>query len=400
MINTLKPTDLNRQRGAASLLTALVILIGITLITLATSKAVLVETQITADNYRSTQAVAAANYALDYGFNYFDNGGFDQDGTPGIDTVNVPDLTSADDSQTTTATLAFDNAADTRCTPPGYTTNMSNGMITAQGFSDDEIATRTITQCVGPMNILANDGPEQPLVSQASVGLTGNARIINRYTDTTIWAGGRTIIGSSATMETYINNPADPAVTDDDRLNTSDSFHTQLVSNRNLGNGLDIIDDDPSLGNLKGLDFFRNFFLAESRQQLKELAGDQAYTDIDDAIGKSGLIWIDGDQDLAGGTIGSPDSPAILIVNGDLKLTGGTIYGIVYVVGTYDVAGNPIIIGSSIVEGTDLATGDPATPPIVSGHGTLTLVFWPAFESTNGFPPGLSAVISGSWRDW
>jgi hypothetical protein len=133
---------------------------------------------------------------------------------------------------------------------------------------------------------------------------------------------------------------------------------------------------------------------------LKELAGDQAYTDIDDAIGKSGLIWVDGDQDLTGGTIGGPDSPAILIINGNFTLNGATIYGIVYVVGTYTVAGNPIVIGSSIVEGTDIATGDPATPPIVKGSGTLTLVFWPAFESTNGFPPGLSAVISGSWRDW
>lgn len=399
-MNKLKQPDLNRQRGAASLLTALVILIGITLITLATSKAVLVETQITADNYRSTQAVAAANYALDYGFNYFDNGGFDQNDDGDIDVLAVPDLSSTDGNQTTTATLAFNNAAGTRCIPPGYTPNMSNGMVTAQGFSDDDIATRTITQCVGPMNILANDGPKQPLVSQASVGLTGNARIINRYTDTTVWAGGKALIGSSSTMETYINDPADPAVTDAERLDDDDGNHTQLVSNRNLGNGLDIIDDDPSLGNLKGLDFFRNFFLAESRQQLKELAGDQVYTDIDDAIGKSGLIWVDGNQNLGGGTIGGPNSPAILIINGNLKLTGGTIYGIVYVVGTYDVAGNPIIIGSSIVEGTNLATGDPATPPIVFGSGTLTLVFWPAFESTNGFPPGLSAVISGSWRDW
>jgi hypothetical protein len=398
-MNTLKQPDLNRQRGAASLLTALVILIGITLITLATSKAVLVETQITADNYRATQAVAAANYALDYGFNYFDNGGFDQDGTPGIDTLNVPDLTSADGNQTTTATLTFDDD-DPLCVPAGATPNMNNGMIKAHGFSDDEIATRTITQCVGPLNILANDGPKQPLVSQASVGLTGNARIINRYTDTTVWAGGKAIIGSSSTMETYINDPADPAVTDAERLDDDGGNHTQLVSNRNLGNGLDIIDDDPSLGNLTGLEFFRNFFLAESRQQLKELAGDQAYTDIDDAIGKSGLIWVDGDQDLTGGTIGGPDSPTILIINGNFTLNGATIYGIVYVVGTYTVAGNPIVIGSSIVEGTDIATGDPATPPIVKGSGTLTLVFWPAFESTNGFPPGLSAVISGSWRDW
>jgi hypothetical protein len=403
MMNTLKQPGLNRQRGAASLLTALVILIGITLITLATSKAVLVETQITADNYRSTQAVAAANYALDYGYNYFDNGGLDQDGAPGVDFNfdDVPPLTSADGNQTTTAKLTFDYDHP-RCTPPGYTPNMSNGMIKADGFSDDEVATRAITECVGPLDILAGDGPKQPLVAQASVGLTGNAHIINRYTNTTVWSGGKTKIGSSSSMETYIKDPESGTLTEDELLDPVESNNTQKVSSNNLGNGLDIIDDDPSLANLVGLDFFKNFFAVESRQQLKELAESQVYTDISDADGNTGLIWAEGNQNLNGPvTIGSSASPAIVVVNGDLDLAGGaTIYGILYVTGTLDVAGTSSVIGGVIVEGTDLSTGAPATPPIVDGAGTLNLVFWPAFASEDNLLPGLTAVISGSWRDW
>jgi hypothetical protein len=382
----------------------LVILIGITLITLATSKAVLVETQITADNYRATQAVASANYALDYGYNYFDNGGLDQNDDDSVDTIAVPNLTSADGTQTTSATLTFDNSADTRCVSAGATPNMSNGMITAQGFSDDGIAARTITECVGPLDILAGDGPKQPLVAQASVGLTGNAHIINRYTNTTVWSGGKTKIGSSSSMETYIKDPASGTLTEDELLDDDEDNNTQLVSNRNLGNGLDIIDDDPSLGNLQGLDFFKNFFAVESRQQLRELAESQVYTSatISNAAGNTGLVWVDGDVTLnAGITIGSTASPAIVVVNGNLTLNGGaTIFGILYVAGTLDVAGGATVIGSTIVEGTDLSTGDPATPPIVDGAGTLNLVFWPAFASEDQLLPGLTAVISGSWRDW
>lgn len=408
-MNTLKQPDLNRQRGAATLLTAMIILIGITLITLTTSKTVLVETQMTADNYRVTQAVAAANYAMDYGVNYFDNGGFDQNNDTVMDyiaagtTPNIPNLSSADGSQTTFGQLTLNNAAGTRCVAAGSTPDMKNGMITAQGFSDDTLATRTITQCVGPINVLQDGGPKQPLVSQGNIGLTGNARIINRYTNTTVWAGGKTKIGSSSAMETYIKDPASGTLTQAQLIDADDDNNTQLVSNRNLGNGLDIIDDDPSLGSLVGLEFFKNFFAVDSRAQLKALAGTQSYTSISEALGKSGLIWVEGNQSMNGGTIGSIAKPAIIVINGDFTLAGtATIYGILYVTGTYTVHGTPTVIGGNIVEGTNLGPPEtPATPPIVNGNGTLSLVYWPIFSTSSDDPiPGLTAVISGSWRDW
>jgi Tfp pilus assembly protein PilX len=425
-MKTIIQPDLNSQRGAATLFTAVMILLGITLVTLTTSKTVLVETQTAADNYRTTQAVAAANYAMDYGVSYFDNGGFDQainasgtaiagctaDTANGhdciVDSVAVPDLTSADGNQTTTATLTFNNAVGTRCVPTGTVPSMKKGQITATGLSDDGLASRTISQCVGTLDLLKNDGPKQPLVAQGNVALTGNARIINRYTNTTIWSGDDVSIGSSSAMETYIKNPATGTLTQAQLLDTDDDNNTQLVSNRNLGNGLDIIDKDPSLGTLIGLDFFKNFFNVDSRAQLKAMAAaaGQSYTSISDAVTtpvKSGLIWVEGDQSMNGGTIGSITAPAIVIINGDFTLGGGaTIYGVLYVTGIYTINGTPQVIGSNVVEGTDLDSGGiPATPPIVKGTGTISLVFWQSIESGTTNPMiGLTTVIGGSWRDW
>lgn len=423
-MKTITQPDLSRQHGAATLSTALAILIGITLVTMTTSKTVLVETQTAADNYRTTQAVAAANYAMDYGVSYFDNGGFDQvidasgtavsgctpDTDNGhdciVDSITVPDLTSADSNQTTTATVAFNNAVGTRCVPSG-TASMKIALITATGFSDDGLASRTISQCVATLDLLKNDGPKQPLVAQGNVALTGNARIINRYTNTTIWSGDDVSIGSSSAMETYIKDPAAGTLTLTELLDTDDGNNTQLVSNRNLGNGLDIIDNDPSLGTLIGLDFFKNFFNVDSRAQLKAMAAaaGQSYTAISDAVTspvKSGLIWVEGNQSMSGGTIGSTTAPAIVIINGDFSIAGGaTINGVLYVAGKYTISGTPQVIGSNVVEGTNLATGLQATAPIVSGNGTISLVFWEGIESGTTNPMvGLTTAIGGSWRDW
>jgi len=424
-----------KQKGVATIFTAIILLIAITLVVMLSGKTIVNETKIAADNYRTSQATNAANYAMDFGVDYFNTGGFDQDSNNTADNIHLADnwntgtgalgtdgtldeleLTSTDNSQTTFSTVAFSNdaAAVTRC--GGTVGNWKSGLITAIGISDDRLATRTITQCVGPLGILRDDGPKQPLVSQGNVALTGNARIINRYTNTTIWSGGDVSIGSSSAMETYIKDPAvgtlDPSVDADiiRLLSTDEDADTQLVSNNNLGNGLDIIDDDPSLGTLEGLEFFTNFFNVETRDQLKTLAGNQAYTDMGDAITdpvKSGLIWVeeaDGSQSMTGGTIGSIESPAIVVINGDFSLGGNaTIYGLLYVTGKYTIAGTPTVVGSNVVEGTNLATDPetPATPPVVNGVGTISLVYWQGFASSSANPlPGLTTVINGSWRDW
>jgi hypothetical protein len=436
------------QNGAVTLLTALVLLIGITLVTLISSKTVLVQMQIAADNYRMTQAVAAANAALDFGIGYFDGTATKGDGTATIGNVVVagfdhdnnkcPDYlsdplsyfdratnntincaatlphiltyTSSDGNLVTTGTVTFDNDDGTRCVASGATPNMKSGLITAVGFSDDGLAQRTISQCVGTINVLGNS-PKQSMVSRSGVGLTGNYKIINRYYNTTAWSGSAVNIGASASASTYLR-PVGTRESDYTRAQledtgTGNAYTSQPVSDRDKGNGVDTIANDPGLASLTGDAFFNNFFYSD-RTAMKNLAQNlgQVYPhpdpngSISDAAGKTGVVWIEGNATINGGDYGTADSPVIIIINGNLNASGNpNIKGLLYVRGQLDAAGSVSVLGSVVVE------GDPALVPAgedpVVGHGGVDLIYSPyTLDRSANAIVGTTTAISGSWRDW
>ena len=410
----------NNQQGAATLLTAIVLLVCITLVILMTSKTVLVETQITADNYRTSQATAAASAAMNQGISYFMSGGMDQDNDGNIDYVNLDrdaDGTLDDfviSLQATSARFYYDNTAGNACdcatSPPTCLSTTTKGMIVAQGWSDDGIATRTISQCLTTFNIFnGGEGPQQPFVSRQSVGIAGNARIINRYSNSSIWSGGSLGV-AGASFGTYLR-PSSTSISDYDKSELDDAdetLDTQRVSDRDSGTGIDVITDDPTLGNKTPAQLFEMFF-EPSKSNLRNLAinVDQQF-DPGDSLAATppltGVVWVGAEggtpsttDTTIGGTdiLGSSSNPVILIVNGDLKMTGGTVYGVIYVMGELTVTGNPIIKGSLISESGDS-----------SGAGTLNLVYVPYGDgSDNGsgstpFITGTGAVLTGSWKDW
>lgn len=429
--------SLNYQRGAASLIVALILLIAITIVVLFTAKTVLVETQITADNYRTTQATAAASAAMDQGVAYFMAGGIDQRdnttlavGADGLVDFTIPSntqqpstasctmpttpaapVTLNSGTQTTLALYYYDNTPGNACdcpagncfNPIGGVSPMTKALITARGWSDDCAAVRTITQCLGTFDIF-NDGrsPRQPFVSKAGVGAFGNAKIINRYNNSSIWSGS-ILDTSGAAFGTYLR-PSNTEITDFTKaeLDSDDvNANTQLVSNRDAGAGIDVISGDPNLANASPDEFF-NMFFSIDRDTLRGLAedSDQKLAAGGNPNGMTGVIWIgpDGTPSTTttniGGTtvIGSPNVPAIMIINGDLQLTGGTIHGVVYVTGEIKIAGNAVIKGSILSESGNN-----------SGAGTLKLVYVPYGGEGSGptpFIPGTGAVIAGSWRDW
>ncbi len=408
---------LNHQRGFATLLTSLIILVGITLITLFTARTTLMEQRMSANHYRSSQAYAAAYAAYSYGFGYFNQGGFDQDDDDKIDyTDNDPDrppyslnLTSTDSSTQTSATLYFDNNASSCSATP---TNFGQGKLVAEGLSDDEKGSHTISQCVTTLDILRGGGPEQPLISRSSVSLTGNASVINRYGNTTIWSGDPVTLGNSNSIKTYILDdtplPTDPTEKTELLENTNSTVATQIISSSNLGIGFDIIDSDPALSGLTADDFFDNTFVL-SRDQIKTLAQNagQYFTDDDIAStdGLTGLIWIEGDQKidikLSGGDIGTGTQPAIVIFNGNARITGNpTIHGLAYVRGQLTIAGTVSVVGASVIE------GDPSLVPTgqdpVTGNGTINQVFAPSLLQNTNKPPlvGLTVAVAGTWKDW
>ena len=405
---------LNHQRGFATLLTSLIILVGITLITLFTARTTLMEQRMSANHYRSSQAYAAAYAAYSYGLSYFNQGGFDQNNDGVIDyTQAAPyslNLTSANSTQTS-ATLYFDNnVSNCSASPPTF----SQGKLVAEGFSDDGKGRHTISQCVAPLDILRGGGPEQPLISRTSVSLTGNASVINRYGNTTTWAGDPVILGNSNSIKTYIRDAGTPLSAATTVLESTDSTEaTQIISSSNLGIGFDIIESDPALSGLTADEFFNNTFVLP-RGDIKDLAinADQLFNDADDDVpdssnytadidGLTGLIWVEGDSSLSGGDIGTSTQPAIVIFNGNAQITGNpTIHGLVYVFGQLKVSGTVSVVGAAVIEGDPNLVPTGQSPVI--GNGTLNQVFAPSLlQNDDNQPlPGLTVAVSGTWKDW
>jgi len=408
---------LNHQRGFATLLTSLIILVGITLITLFTARTTLMEQRMSANHYRSSQAYAAAYAAYSYGLSYFNQGGFDQLQPLGETDYTKDDhfslfLTSTDSSTQTSAIVYFDNS-DPACSasPPTF----SQGKLVAEGFSDDGKGRHTISQCVAPLDILRGGGPKQPLISRTSVSLTGNASVINRYGNTTTWAGDPVILGNSNSIKTYIRDAGTPLSAATTVLeSTNSTVATQIISSSNLGIGFDIIESDPALSGLTADEFFDNTFVLP-RGDIKDLAinADQLLNDDDDddvpdssnytadIDGLTGLIWVEGNSSLSGGNIGTSTQPAIVIFNGNAQITGNpTIHGLVYVFGQLKVSGTVSVVGAAVIEGDPNLVPTGQSPVI--GNGTLNQVFAPSLlQNDDNQPlPGLTVAVAGTWKDW
>jgi Tfp pilus assembly protein PilX len=384
---------LNHQRGFATLLTSLIILVGITLITLFTARTTLMEQRMSANHYRSSQAFYAAQAALEIGIGYINQYG----------TANLLGKVFPPSGDPLLLEYPFNNDATLELKSPTNPTNCYQ--LIATGKSDDQIGIRTISQCVTTLDISRGGGPEQPLISRSSVSLTGNASVINRYGNTTIWSGDPVTLGNSNSIKTYIREAGTPLSASTAVLESTDStVATQIISSSNLGIGFDIIESDPALSGLTAEDFFDNTFVL-SRDQIKTLAQNAGQllpaSDIADIDGLTGLIWIEGDSSLSVGDIGTSTQPAIVIFNGNARITGNpTIHGLAYVRGQLKVSGTVSVVGASVIE------GDPSLVPAgqdpVIGNGTINQVFAPSLlQNTNKPPlPGLTVAVAGTWKDW
>jgi len=391
---------LNHQRGFATLLTSLIILVGITLITLFTARTTLMEQRMSANHYRSSQAFYAAQAALEIGIGYINQYG----------TANLLGKVFPPSGDPLLQEYPFKTGTTLTLNSPGDCYH-----LIATGKSDDQIGHRTISQCVTTLDISRGGGPEQPLISRSSVYLSGNSAVINRYGNTTIWSGDPVTLGNSNSIKTYIRDTNTSLSASTDILESTDStVATQIISSSNIGIGLDIIERDPALSGLTADEFFDNTFVL-SRGDIEDSArnADQLFNDDDnddvpdssnytaDIDGLTGLIWIEGGGSLPGGNIGTRTQPAIVIFNGNAQITGNPIiHGLVYVCGQLNIAGTVSVVGAAVIEGDPNLVPTGQSPVI--GNGTLNQVFAPSLLQNDDKPPlpGLTVAVSGTWKDW
>lgn len=395
-----------RQRGAATLLVSMVLLIAATLIILYTSQTTFVEQKISANEVRQRQAFSAAQAGIDMAIA--------QSNAAGSIPAAVSTNALVDDTKgfyqavycggtlAVTALPACPNAhgGAIACAAPASTDEKA--WLMSCGWSDDDTARQRIVVYAGKLAPLPNS-PTNPLTAKGAVMSNGNPTVINYSNNLTVWTGagfsglgntGKTAIRDPGTA--YSQTTLDTLVTDPNVLNGQQVCSNAALYCTSTGTslvGADVVANDTSLSILDSNSFFANTFGMDPASYKNMMAADNIISPDKlsvDSFKDPGVYWVDGNASLKGGnaTIGSQSDPRVVIIDGNLDLMGGlTVYGVVFIRGDWTGAGGLTVVGAMIVGGKVDISGDPTIiydPKTIGNVNTLSKF----------------ATMAGSWRDF
>lgn len=391
------------QTGSATLAMSLILLILITMVSVYTSRTVLLEKKISANDFRERQAFEAAESGLTTAISYLASaGGFDKDNDGVLDPVFDTDADGIGD----TNNLVYSDNSSVTVTLNGAFPSFE---LQSVGLSDDLTATRTVQSLVATVDALPN-APDNPLTTRGTVIINGSATVHNPEGHSTIWSGNDVELGANNATATNIANPTDPGYPT--CMDTSMTCSTTRSSSK-VAIGLDVIEHDSSLGNLTPAQMFQNFFgtsmanYRESRVSLDVLAANANNLATDTAspgvhLGAGEVIWVEGNTSLNKTTVGcevavtgggtcpaASVNPSVIIINGDLETSGTPhFYGLLYVVGDINMSSSTNVMGAAIVSGNTSSTS-----------GSLDV--WFNSDVLNQVRDnGPLAGAPGSWQDW
>lgn len=331
--------------GYALLALSLILLIVCGLITLYTANAWYNHQRIATDEYRQKQAFEAAQGGLDYGLAYLNANKStiikDTNSDGFIDPSPNPLLSSSMTNPLSTGSFSvtFSNPTNN---------NFQTILITSKGISQDGLVNHTVSQMVSVARTLFQ-APTFTITALGNVTLQGSVNITNTINNKTMTSGGTTnLIGAAnTTISTGTSS-------------TSHGIKSDVTQNAYPGVTLD--------------QFFNMFFNStpqDVKSQMDTIYTNAASTNYSSLLDNSNpnrgnLVWIEqtgGTANIQGNiTIGTTTSPVLLIVNGDLSMSGGaTLNGLLYVTQSWinKGSGNVNINGGIIIGGDLTANGNP-----------------------------------------
>ncbi|MBK1645355.1 hypothetical protein CKO25_12020 [Thiocapsa imhoffii] len=402
-----------RQRGIATLVVAIILLVGVSMAVIFGSRVALMEQRLAANSLRSAQAASAAQAGLERALAHIRGGG-----VPGTcQFMGTLPESAAENASATLYWARFQNPdlgfAEPICpaVPPANIdltdcANRTGGAtrrltIVSCGWSDDRAGLQYAVADVRAGPSLGGPGPTNPMISGTGVVFNGAARVFNLFNNLTIWSAGAFSVSGNP-GNTFIRNPANPSLSQDPLVlqssiadlpsscGTHNTTDTYICTTDASVIGPDVIDHDYALANLSQAAFFEAF-MGVPREEYKRAIASQILSGaqlnaISGPVGGQ-VIWVEGDLST-GKDLGSPTRPLVLIVDGNATFTGNpNFYGVLYVDGDLSVNGIPRFFGSAIIRGQG------------KGGGTPRFIYDPQ-AVRNAAQLGARAVLSGSWRDW
>lgn len=367
----MQQTVFRKAHGAVTLMMTVVLIVLLTLVLFFSAKNSLLQEKMAANQDRTTQAFLAAQAGIEYGINYLkDNystvtgspsGGYISYTNAGLTNVNLPNSSKY--------SIIYSNPVQN---------NYTLIEITSTGYSDDNSASYVVKQQVKRNSVLVSI-PTAPFTAKGSLALSGSSNIMNTSSGTTIILGSTISIGGSA--------------------------HTTLASGTSSTSS--VINSDVQQNNAtiaaQSVDSFTASYFGLPASSIKSMfvnyysnsASTNYSTTLNGMTGTS--IWIDqtsGTATLSGSTtIGSAAHPVVLVINGNLKLSGTvTIYGFVFIAGTTDTD----VLGTVNIYGGMAAAGS------VDMKGNANITYDPSVLSAISSESSMSYVtkVAGSWRDF
>ena len=285
------------------------------------------------------------------------------------------------------------------CTPPGA--NAISVWVVGCGWSDDRTSRRRIVAQAAAIDPLPG-GVSNPLTTPRGVAFSaGNSTVTNYHANLTIWSGQPVTQGAAGNGKTVIRRPTRPAnaltgdevvaqVGNGDRVCSATQAPDLLCTTSAGVFGPDVVQADPSLLRLSADEFVTNF-LGLSLTEYKSAVADRVVPASEaSALAGAGLVTVvEGAVSWGGNTsLGTASAPAIVVVDGDVSVSGGPTF-----VGVLVIRGSLSVSGSMVVRGAVLASGP------VSANGTLNVIYDPQVTAL-ARRLGRHGVVPGSWRDF
>ncbi|MCD6048077.1 MAG: hypothetical protein K0S08_1724 [Gammaproteobacteria bacterium] len=361
-------TLFKNQKGVALLVFVFILLLTITWMSIMMAKSGQLAQKISANQYRAQQAFEAAEAGLNFGTVYLAQNKTtivsDANADGYIDSYSNASITNVTLSNGSKFTITFSNPT---------ANNFNVIQIKSVGTSGDSSASREIRQLVYYTPLLLNFS-SYPVVVRGSIALSGSSQINNTTGNVSIQSGGPITISGSA--KTVISSGTS---------STASSIKSDISQNT------------PALVSTGSDTFFSQHFgtsainVKNSVNHLFQNSNNTSYDSVLNGL-TSTSIWIEqtGGTATIGGstTIGSVSAPVVLIVNGDLRLSGSSkIYGYVYVSGSLQSSNTATLTGGLAVGGN------------IADSGNFTMNYDTAVLNNIQQQLGQYGAIPGSWND-